>query len=345
MKRVELPNDFKHYSVSKLKTLSTCGEYYKLKYINKISIEEDISYNAFIGTLVHTCLEKAYEEFSVRFKPLEHYKETALEALDKIKISNFDYQLLYSYLEEVNNLYLKASIEYTEIDSIRKQDGGITNHPELTSKWKKLYKQLGLDIYRETLDQCFPSTSKKDKTIVDAYVEAYQIVKKYKHPSIIKTIEAIEYPISARDGNTLINPLLLPKKYREKEDIHFMGYIDLVGRDRDNQIVIIDHKTSSKDFTEQDVFHNVQLCAYVWAYESLNKEKVAYIGINNLSSGNLAIVKTPSEEHIKKVVRCLFDNHKIIEQGLFHKHTPEPYSPCLSMYGSACPYLNICWGL
>jgi hypothetical protein len=344
MNRINIPNDFKHYSVSKLKTLSLCGEYYKKKYVEKVVVEESISYGALVGTLVHNCLELAYSEYSKRFKPLDYYHQTGKEVLDSYKLKNYNYELLNSYLEEVEQLYIKASIEYNEEDSIRKQNGDITRHPELTSKWKKLYKDLGLETYKYTLDQCFPPTSKKDKTIVDAYIEGYQIVKRYKHPSIIKTIEAIEYPISSRDGNEIVNPLLLPNSYRKKGDIYFMGYIDLIGRDKDNKVVIIDHKTSSKDFTQQDVYHNVQLCAYAWAYKKLNKEDVGYIGINNLSSGNLVVIKTPSDNHIKQIVKCLFDNHKIIEQELFYKHTPEPYSPCLSMYGAPCPYLKLCWG-
>ena len=51
------------YSHSRLSTYETCPLQYKLKYIDKIEVEEEEGIEAFLGSRVHEALEKLYRDF------------------------------------------------------------------------------------------------------------------------------------------------------------------------------------------------------------------------------------------------------------------------------------------
>ncbi len=50
------------YSHSKLETFENCPMRYKLQYIDKVEVEEFVSIEAFMGSLVHETLEKLYQD-------------------------------------------------------------------------------------------------------------------------------------------------------------------------------------------------------------------------------------------------------------------------------------------
>jgi len=89
------------------------------------------------------------------------------------------------------------------------------------------------------------------------------------------------------------NSMLLEVKLEYNyNDILLKGYIDLIEY-RSNQLVLIDHKTTSTSLTEKDLKRSMQLRFYIWLYEKVVGEKIRLAGFTNL-------VKT-KEPKIKKI--------------------------------------------
>lgn len=343
------------YSVSRLKTLDKCTEYFRLKYVEKIKVE-DISPSTFLGNLCHSCLEFYYGanpkidkitafELGLRFT-LHDKKLVDEENLDLV------WDKLWSYLVNLDLLYQKADPNYNGPDAIRTKAGTVPKNPQMTTQWKDDYQGMGLENSKGVLDLYIEAI--EGISVADICAEGYSLMKKYKHPQMalpsgekikLKKILYIELPISVINKETgiITNPVKMPDEYGGSSLVYLNGYLDLVGADEEGNIAIIDHKTSKNEFTHQDIAHNVQLLSYVWAFENLTGLTVKYIGINNLRYGSCNIVEVPPHEALLERLYTLFKNHNLIEHKIFNKRTPEPYSPCLDSYGKRCPYLNMCW--
>jgi len=346
--KINSVDEYNKYSVSRLKSYGTCSQLYKNKYVDKIKVEEG-SYYTVLGSLVHKVLEDYYKG-GRSTSLIELFSINAIEYLKDMGAPT-DWDLakgLISYTQGVQELYKKARPEYIASDSIRKADGSVASVPERTTGWKRQYGSLGLEGIKlsvNKLSQGFDIRS-QDKDLCDVFAEAYNLLLNYKHPPIVHTVEHIEYPLSHLNMNTMeiINPVLMPDKYGGNSGIYLNGYIDLIGRDIEGKVVIIDHKTSSEEAKVDLIPYNVQLLAYAWAYEVITGETVSYIGISNIRAGTHSIAPVPSKEERDSLLKTLFNKHILIKNGVFFRHLPESNSPCLKMYGNPCPFLSTCWG-
>lgn len=355
---IEVDDKPSYYSVSRLKSYSTCAEYYKLKYVDKIQTPS-LSAATLIGSLCHDALEY-YHSAENQFRHLsEVFKVTSKKTLLERKIidRNAPEELLeelwmdaVSFAQDCLSLYERASERYNGSLPIRKKDGGVAASPTSTSVWKRAEEALKLPQRRDNIDQRAINLNPDmdGLSLASIFAEAFAICYRYQTPTeVVRTI-AVEFPISdyiAEDGR-IVNPVPMPAEFGGEEGMYLNGYIDWTGMVQFNgaeKLAIVDYKSSKEDMQADQVKYNVQLYSYVYAYELVTGETVEVIGIHNLRSGRLVLVEV-DRQIMQDVLRNLFFKHKLIGAGMFYKHIPDTgYSPCLAQFGKQCPYLKNCY--
>lgn len=352
IKTCKLPEHKNFYSISRLKTYSECSKFYENRYINKIKVQ-DVSSSTLLGTLVHGAIEEYYLSADRNGKP-DSLNRCFSRSSSKILLEmglleeeelNYISSSLNAYSLNIKTLYKKASKLYQGSDAIRTREGKEAKSPQATSAWKAEAKLLGLESSKRTIDTFFKGKLPTEISLAEVYAEALHLVTNYRHPRLITKVEAVEFPISHKDleNDTLVNPVNMPDEFGGEEDFFFNGYVDLIGETESGEKVIVDHKTSKKAYTEEDLKYNPQLIAYAWAYSVLTGDKVSYIGINNIRDREFVYTELPDDDQCQEILNSLFSNHKDISSCSFKKKAPEPYSPCLNMFGKPCPYLPCCW--
>lgn len=353
---IPLETEPKKYSVSRLKTLNSCGEYFRLKYVESI---KTISFSeaTLTGSLCHDALEEYYGE-STRESLIDVFKLTALNTLKEtgivssIFITSEEFLIIYESLLELSkqylSLYQRSSKGYNGNNPIRKKDGGVASAPSSTKDWKNAEEVLCLIPKKIEIDQYFESINKdlEGISISKVFAEAYSILFSYKVPSEIINTIAVELPISDYKEDVVYNPVPMPPEYGGEENILLNGYVDWIGYveyEGKSQLAIVDYKSSKEELTLDKVQYNVQLYSYVYAYEYLTGETVDLIGIHNLRAGSL-ILASVDRTKMNIVLKALFTNHHLIERQIFQKEIPDSsYAKCLNMYGKLCPYLEFCY--
>lgn len=356
---IEVSEKPEYYSVSRLKSLSVCSEYYKLKYIDKIKVPS-LSGATIIGSLCHDALEYFHSDENLSFISLiEVFKFTSKKTLVERNIihKNIPSEQLDAIHTELwecaldnLSLYARASQVYKGPAPIRKKDGGIASNPTSTTGWKKAEEVLRLLSRKGTIDaealRLNPELG--EISLAGVFAEAFSICYRYHVPEEVVETIAVEFPISEYSADTgfLINPVPMPEEFGGEENIYLNGFIDWIGRvyyRGAEKLAIVDYKSSKEDMAADQVQYNVQLYSYVYAYEFLTGETVDLIGIHNLRSGRLVLVEV-DREIMQTVLGSLFFKHNLIKAGMFYKHAPDSgYSPCLSQFGKPCPYLANCY--
>lgn len=360
---IEEIENFSYYSVSRLKTYKSCPQYFYNKYILKYP-DYGFTSSTLLGSIAHTTLEVYYK--NILNNNEEENKKLLNILLDSFILTLKSENILEESMQEVIKnalssiaskmevLYNRSSINYKGRDAIRKRDGSIASNPKLTNDWKDGLISLGISQDIEEINAYFSSlipkklndidaSLLKDLSVVDIYNDLYNIFKSYKDPFKNFNIEGIEVPISKLKINTVINPVLMPEKLGGLENIYINGYIDLL-LEKEGRYVIIDHKTGSQPFSKEDIMYNSQLILYSWCIEKLTEKKVSHIGINNINNNSYSVlIPLPNDSIRKKILSTLFSSHIGIKAKHFPKYIPEPYSPCLKMFGKICPFLSICW--
>lgn len=338
-----------YYSVSRLKTYKTCSIKYKYEYVEKDKIYS-ASKSTIIGSIVHNALEIYYLLDKKDRQPLINYFNAAFNLyvkesrLDKT-IDETVVSLLERYSKDMGRLIERSSPFYRGKDAIRKKDGSPASNPQMTSDWKLSYESSGLSSLHDSLLMYLNgSLDMEGSDFINAYSEAKYLCSSYKGSSWLDNSIEVEMPISKKNSDgSILNPVLMPSKHGGRKNIYLLGFIDLVSKLDDGSLLLVDHKTSSSSFTGSDVSYNAQLLSYAYAYEKIKGVRPHYIGINNIRDDEVVFVETPSSKEAMEVLDSLFSCHKLINDEVWIKHSPEPYSPCVSMYGSTCPYLNKCW--
>lgn len=343
-------DEFKTFSVSRIKTYKECSQMYKLKYVDKLdSFVQSTSTVA--GTLLHAALEYLYGADDPDVATAEDCFFKILESefvnLGIVKVDGLLVELM-SYYSDIEHLYTRASATYTGPDAIRTRSGAVPKAPEMTGVWKDAIKRLNLDKRKDLIDTTIQKSKSgmENVSIVDAFIKALNIIKNYRTPNTISDITALEMPLSEWDyeNNVLRNAVPFPGC--KHPDVYLNGYIDNIckikigGRE---YTTIVDYKSSKETFDENIVKHNQQMLLYAAGVEYLTKEPVEYIGI--LSFLQKELIYVPVDKKIQEEVISIFN--KVIDKcisGEFNKHVPDTkYAPCLNSFGGECPFLKHCW--
>ena len=312
---------------SSLSTYNKCARHYDFVYNQGRTVRDSAA--TFKGTIVHTQLERYYKEEINSVKDNFFY---AVEA--KLAEAGMPYTpLLKQYAEEVNQVHLRATADYSGSDAIRTAKGTVPSDPKRTTGWKEAMAQL--EPLKMTIDSTYSLLSFDP---CEAIAEAWSLLSSYTYPISGKVL-ALELPISYWDeeNSKLINPIKLPKPI----DMYLKGTADMV-IEIEGEVWVIDHKTSKQEYTPYNVGHNPQLSLYAYAVEKLLKRPVAGVGINSIRQKTLVLSPRLNKE---AVFEAALSQVKGIKNDSYPQQIPEgPYSPCLRWFGGQCPFLHECWG-
>jgi hypothetical protein len=332
-------NDIPYYSISRLDAFNKCGKYYQLKYIERIP-SDGLNKSNLLGSILHKALECLYENKKwLEESPLDYFSEAVRETLIKAKlIGEFELDLIKSleeYSKLTDSLYLRANKDYEGADAIRTKDGKIPSNPQMTGQWKKLEGELGISIRKEAIDNFFRERPPHiNFSITDVLSEARNLCSKYQHHPEITNVIGIEVPISQVNDDEITNPVSLEPLGVEGYYLH--GFVDLLGEYRGRGI-IIDHKTSMKVPSIEDISHHIQLLTYSWAMEQINPSMpMSYVGIDHIRTGQVIIAQVPANRD--ELLREYFKAHQDISNGLFRMKL----NMCSDWFGGKCPYYSHC---
>ncbi|MFB6283753.1 MAG: PD-(D/E)XK nuclease family protein [Halobacteria archaeon] len=327
-------------SFSRLNAFKDCSQYFYLKYIYGLPEEKPFNKHLHIGAVVHSAiadhLDGGYELDDAFLIHLGRW-------LTKMGLE-FDEEELVEKIAPAAELLWRCSLKCKDPELvIRKENGDLLKDPISypTQKFKKLCFEEGITQSFSNLDQ---QASKQNQDFVAesfAWIVArmFYLVRYFQVPGWVKENLFVEVGISTNTENRVSIP---------GTRVALQGYIDWVVRHQDDRVVILDHKTSKKAPTPENVFVDPQLNLYVWLLEQVYGIHADLIGINHLESGEVIATQTD-----RRVVQSVVDYHRElqqqIEKGVYFKHDPTEYNtPCVKTnwktgeITESCPFLSSC---
>lgn len=178
------------------------------------------------------------------------------------------------------------------------------------------------------------------QNIVWLLADALFLASTFTVPRWVTSTLATEFAIST----TYENKVALPNT-----SVCVNGYIDWV-IEANGDIVLVDHKTSSKKPSGVEVLFHPQLNLYAYCYEVLYGRLPKYIGINHLRSGEIVLAEV-DESIVKTQIGHLVELQQTIEKTeVFTRQSPLQYqSPCYKVsylsnkIEEFCPFIQHCW--
>lgn len=146
------------------------------------------------------------------------------------------------------------------------------------------------------------------------------------------------------DGHLIPDPEK-PGDFVRRDDLAFMGYIDLIGRNADGKLIVVDHKTSKMEPDAEKVERHEQLLLYGLMVELQSGEAPHQVGISHLRSGKLVLGRYRRDKAVAALERLL-QVHAAIEKQVFVRQHPDAFgNACVRVFGgkvNACPGLQFC---
>lgn len=362
-----MANKLSHSAVSKFQT---CGQAYKLHYVDKIR-EKTRSGALVFGSALDNALNyllnnKDKDENAVILEEtinvfIEAFKHSDING-EKIYVptceeivyatSDADLELLSNeILEEINTFTtnnFKSNDCVTLYDDILEQKK-LKGWKNLTSEQRQVYNYINWwCLYQKGIFM----------------LAAYNKEILPKITRMISVQEKLE--IQNNDGDTLV------------------AYIDAVVEWEDGRIIVLDHKTSTREYGQDSVLYSPQMILY----SSLLKEKyetttagfvVMYKAIqkNKKKTCIVCSTKAPKGSRLKKCdvkvnkKRCngefdvemspkarieyiisdipetssniVLENFDAINRQIKDGHFTKNFNACRNWFGGDCPYLKACW--
>lgn len=357
-------------SHSKLNVFQECGKKFEYEYITKQRVRVEANH-FMIGSACHKCIEMYYLDAEGIINHPSEYIDIYWRDFLRGKGLGFllgDLKVLEADINQVNR---RCRADYEGEDAIRrgaKTDKGekkyppgptywknpVSDSPWMTGDYKKAVAALDLPTRMAAVDKELVQKGPEwaNVSLSKCYAEVRDILKTYKDPECLQSVEYVEFPFSHRvfEGKTVVeitNPIYMPGS-NGKTLIN--GYIDLVGRMTDvygGGICIGDYKSSQKEVSIAEVTYHEQLNKYAWLWHALTGEWPTHLLINNLRFGTVTIA--PFKQEIAESimartaeVHCASQNPKN-----FYKRDPFGWgSPCLDMdFGQLkgyCPHIFKC---
>ncbi len=335
------------YSVSKLRTFHTCSMLYKYKYVDRIR-DNSLTKGTVIGSCLHQILEDTYRPFiGIDNPPKTIIGPIVLtstnEVLSKVFVHDLTEQIqtIYTYYNQVEELYYRASASYEGDFPIRKGDGSVAQAPEMTATWKKELAKLGVDDIQTNINRYIKSVDGRWENIdfFDLVLNVFKVASKFNLDPRIKKIVGVELEFSPESN-------IIPTPNVGDNGPILEAYIDLVAELEDGEIAIIDYKSGSQDYEEAEIDFNSQLLTYSYAYEQLKGQQPKYIGIYNLRSNKLILSEMRPAIRDQVLIQ-LTSVHTDIINNKFEKRIPnKDYAnscPCLDQFHKPCPFLANCY--
>lgn len=320
---------------------------YKYKYVDKLR-DNSLTKATLLGSCLHQILEDTYRPHINIDNPPRTLEEATIlastnEVLSKVFVHDLTEQIttVYNYYKQVDDLYYRASVDYTGPNAIRKGDGTVAQAPEMTATWKKEIAKLNITNTQDTINSYIKSVDGRWENIdfFDLVLNVIKIANKFSLAPSIKKILGVELEFSP-ETNIITTP-----NTGDKGPI-LEAYIDLIAEMQDGEVAIIDYKSGSQDYTAADIDFNSQLLTYSYAYEQLTQQQPKYIGIYNLRTNSL-VYSQMVPAFRDQVIQQLTSVHKDITNNKFEKRIPnKDYAnscPCLDQFHKPCPFLQHCY--
>lgn len=340
-------------SHSRLGVFESCQQKYYREYILKERISQEADH-FIIGTMCHSAIEDTWngDQPDVQTALNTNWK-TWLEEKNLSYLS----KELANLSKDIGSLWRRASASYTGKDAIRKAGNLVADNPTMTKAWKDAAAELKIVERQSSIDIKAKSqlgVSYANVSLVNCYAETYAIMANFKDPDCLSSVEYLEFPLSEQvygpdpenNGRQKLLEIINPVKF-SKTNTYLNGYIDVVGKDHNGNIVILDHKTSSgAPPIETAVAYNEQLLQYAWAWHQLTGDWPAYVGINHLRSGT-CVTAPVNPQRVLDVIERRENLILATSQGIYPKKDPFSYSsPCLKIKDGSlsdyCPHLLKC---
>lgn len=350
-----------HSAVSRY---NMCGQNYKYHYIDRIRPtihSAALVFGSAFDSAVNVLLTASEEEAEAVFE--SSFRENEINSV-KVDIPTYE-RLIYSNSDF--DIDLLISDDFEEIDQAIKT-GKIKfksrHHEESFNEIKVKKKLTGWDnvsseekvFYNYMNWLCL---RRKGLLMIEAY-------RKQVMPKIINVL-SVQEPINLDNGHGDV----------------ITGFVDLIAEIKGHGIVILDNKTSSMEYDKDSVLVSPQLSTYVHALgDKYNTRKGGYIVVhkqvikntkkickkcgNDGSGGRHDTCDAKIEgkrchgeweRTFKPEIRIQFiideiplqtenivlENYDNVNNGIKNGVFPRNFSVCDNMYGSKCPYYNLCY--
>jgi len=334
-------------SFSKLETYLSCARLFKNKHIDKIPAPKTVNESLFMGSCVHKILEERIKDKAA--VPHEIFTYNLPVWLEEIGIVNYQEILdtVAEIAQKLAHLLYRASSQCKEEDyPIRNANGTPLKDPfnypsgSFTAELKaanlhqdKYYLDLpyqGLPIFTE------------GGTLSKLFAEIYLFGCYSQLPKWAAETLGTEYVFSDSEDNLVELP--------GQQNTYFYGIIDWIVKLPDGRIAIIDHKTSKKKPSQQEVFLHSQLNIYAFAYKQIFGKYPDIIGIHHIRSGEFVLAQTKEEIILEQVNYAVELYQTLQQEQAYTRKRPTDYNtPCLKRdyktdkVTAVCPYLGLCW--
>jgi len=145
---------------------------------------------------------------------------------------------------------------------------------------------------------------------IDVFSRLTIIDRIKKHKNYIKYKDHCDNFINEVVNNLDSLPLKL-EMYVNNTELNFIGYIDAVFKDSDNNVLVLDYKTG-KSHPLSDYYF--ELALYAWTYEQATGEKASHYGIFFSKTGEFPREKISAKE-IEKALKEVKKTREQIEYG------------------------------
>lgn len=215
------------------------------------------------------------------------------------------------------------------------------------------YAEVG-SLVHETLEKIFKgelSEREAPMYFADNYIKS--VCHKVKKSTMEKTYDScVDYFLTA-DFSWLEKYEILGVELKQQfsiEGIDFVGYIDLLLRDKtDGRIVILDHKSAPYPFkrdgtvkkSQEHGFESYKKQMYLYCnaiYQQFGEYPRAIAWNHFKDGGQIAVIPFRMDEY-EKSIRWFVDTIKTAEQEILYEPSPEYfYCSVLCNYRSVCEY-------
>jgi hypothetical protein len=343
-----MANRLSHTAVDKY---LTCGQMYKLHYIDKIKPVETTSALVF-GSAIDKAIEAMLQGVDPYATFIDHWtfpiiknEKTDLREYKDITYYKSDIDL--DLLTAEDSVYITSKLP-REVDCIDDVISRIKQqeHRPVSPEVQAAYNLVG-----------WHCLLRKGKLMLDAFARDIR-------PSIAKVVSTQRMvELENNDGDKTV------------------GFVDLIVELQDGRTVILDIKTASSPYSEDSVRTSTQLAGYSFALEDevphqacgyvvLNKKvkkntekicsacghkgegthKTCDAKINGKRCGGEWTINTTLDIDTQFLVDAIseklkldvIENYNVVNKAISAKLFPRNYSKCNDIYGQRCPFFDIC---
>ena len=254
---------------------------------------------------------------------------------------------LLEYAEIVGPLLARCMPKYELEDKLRTRDGLPLSDPLLYPSQEFKIELGKLNIYALTSEinvsaaRQHPDYSLNNIDVAGIVAKSFTWANSFTLPVDFDVTIAVELDLNS----TPTRPIeLLP-------GLPWRGFIDWVYRDKNGEVVIIDHKTNKDIPNELEVQHHEQLNIYAALYYEIFGIWPTRIGIGHLRSDTL--VTTPTDPTIASNIYSYYKEiaaeiiSKQLDSVWLRQSASKTYAgTCVKKFGrnvSVCPLLESCW--